>query len=156
MTTATLESIYNQVNADFLSLGIRTGNVTKLSWNGRFKNVNGRCKRRGDEYQIEISKMFLDRPDEVRKTMAHELLHTVEGCFNHKDMFKGYGNILKKKGYHVARLANYKFDDDDYKYVMRCKHCGQLIRQHRMTRFIKDPAGWKCGKCNHSEWERIK
>ena len=37
MTTATLESIYNQVNADFLSLGIQTGNVTKLSWNGRFK-----------------------------------------------------------------------------------------------------------------------
>lgn len=154
--TESLQPIFNQVKLDFEELGIPYGRVNDVDWNGRLKRTMGRCRKKPDGFEIEISKIIEMNDEYLKETMAHELLHTVEGCFNHKDMFRHYGNILSKKGYHVARLANYKFDDDDYKYVMRCKHCGQLIRQHRMTRFIKDPTGWTCGKCNHSEWERIK
>lgn len=156
MTTATLESIYNQVNADFLSLGIRTGNVTKLSWNGRFKNVNGRCKRRGDEYQIEISKMFLDRPDEVRKTMAHEILHTVDGCFNHGDKFHELAQTLKKCGYNITTKRHVDYTDDDYPYVMECNCCGSKVRNFKKTDFFKNPNRWICGRCKNSDWKRIK
>lgn len=74
-----------QCQNDLLSAGIRCGNVRSWIVNTRAKARWGLCKKVGRSlYDIQIAEALLQDnvSDQAAKdTIAHELIHTVPGCF---------------------------------------------------------------------------
>lgn len=91
------------------------------------------------EHHIEISKWVMELDDKIIKnTMMHEIIHCFPGCNNHGKQFKKYSQYINQRlGYNISRLGNVKQDyeksnidysqDDNYKYKIICKQCGQKI-----------------------------
>jgi predicted SprT family Zn-dependent metalloprotease len=110
-------------------------------------------------HHIEISKWLMDLNDDIIKnTIIHELIYCIPNCNNHGKEFKSYANLIKENlGYNITRLGNKEEDykksnlsfkqeeKQDYKYLIKCKKCGQSYYRKRMVRnFTKK---YVCGKC---------
>ena len=92
----------------------------------------------------------------IKNTIIHELIHCIPYCTNHGNEFKRYAKIIKEKlGYEITRTGNKKEDfqksnikykeNDDYKYKIICKECGQVYYRKRLNKnFTKK---YRCGKC---------
>lgn len=109
------------------------------------------------EHHIEISKWVMELDDKIIKnTIMHEIIHCFPGCNNHGEEFKRYaGYINQKLGYNISRLGNVKQDyeksnmeyvqDENYKYKVICKQCGQSFFRKRMAKnFTRN---YRCGIC---------
>ena len=106
---------------------------------------------------INISAFILSddtKEDAVMETIIHEILHTCKGCMNHGREWKRLANIVyKKTGYKITTTSpREKFglseeDEDVAKYVFVCEKCGQVIRRNRMSKFVRHPEWYRCGKC---------
>lgn len=81
-----------QCQNDLLSVGIRCGNVRAWSVNSRAKARWGLCKKVGRNiYDIQIAEALLQdnvNDQAAKDTIAHELIHTVPGCFPHTGKWK--------------------------------------------------------------------
>ena len=110
-----------------------------------------------DTHHIEISKWVMDLNDEIIKnTIMHELIHCIPFCNNHGKEFKKYATYINKKlGYNITSKGNKKEDynasnleyqeENNYKYKIICKNCGQIIYRKRFNpNLIKK---YRCGKC---------
>lgn len=65
-----------------------------------------------DKYRIEIYEKMLDnhvRLVSLKRLICHELLHTCEGCMNHKGTFRRYSRKIDKI-YNYGMMTG----DDDY------------------------------------------
>lgn len=134
----------------------------------RAKRKWGSCKmskRKGDySFYISISENCFKEPDNIQfisNTMAHELIHTVKGCFNHGAKFQSYAKKAAVLGYIVnttSKSSIEKTDEEKFneaKHVLRCKSCGEIYYRFR---FPKDPKyidKIMCGKCR-GKLEKIK
>lgn len=82
-----LMSLVAICKADLDSLGIKYGKVRNWSVNTRAKRRLGQCKKAPfGMFDINVSEQLLkdDIDDQIAlDTIMHELLHTVQGCFNH-------------------------------------------------------------------------
>ena len=79
--------------AECEAVGIKTGNIMNVLVNSRASRW-GRCTKRGSFYTIELSVELLrdDVSDSATMdTVVHEVLHTCEGCMNHKALWKTFG-----------------------------------------------------------------
>ena len=68
--------------------------------------------------------------------IAHEILHTCPGSFNH-------GKIWKEHGRQVEHFLGY----ESIKYIIVCKKCGQKYERKRICPLVKNPKKYRCGKC---------
>jgi predicted SprT family Zn-dependent metalloprotease len=85
----------------------------------------------------------------------HELIHAT-GIHNHGSEFKKIANIVNKKfGYNIKRTGKVEFNDNDFKYILQCKNCGNKIRRHKKSKVIQHPEYFTCGSCG-GKLERIK
>ena len=86
---------------------------------------------------IEVSKHLLKcNRYLIKNVIAHELIHTVQGCFNHGYMFRAYANKLNRLGYNVEIKNNDKqFGQNiQYKYKLTCLKCGKVFYRHRLAK----------------------
>lgn len=86
---------------------------------------------------IEVSKYLLKCDRElIKNVIAHELIHTVKGCFNHDYMFRAYARSLNLLGYNVE-IKNHdkQFGKSiSYKYKLTCLKCGAVFYRHRLCK----------------------
>lgn len=115
----------------------------------------GQCKRQGDEFLISISKYHLSNPRQaILETMIHEVLHTVEGCFNHGNRWKAVvGRVNRRYGYSIARVGSMNSEVQldtpvsATKYVIVCKSCGFEYKRSRKSKLTENPERYRCSKC---------
>jgi predicted SprT family Zn-dependent metalloprotease len=117
------------------------------------KRTLGKCRKwMGGTYEIYLNPMLLEMSDQlIKDVIAHELIHTVEGCFDHGFEFKKQmGNVnLNCNNYkvEVRTTSNEWKEKRKYKYKLTCKKCGAVVYRNKLIhRYIKS-GGYthKCG-----------
>lgn len=146
-----LQSIYKYVKRDFDRLNIPYTRDVPIVINSRAKRRQGCCKKKDGKFIIEISEFVLDYPvDEIKNVVAHEIIHTCYGCFNHQKRFKAYGEKLKALSYKVT--TTYKGEEKtpaelDARYMAVCQGCGEVIYRIKRSPLITHPQKYRCAKC---------
>ena len=149
-----LDILLKQTVSDLRSVGIPVpDNIDPhVSISKRAKKRLGCCRISSDTgmYTIEISSFMLsdDNADMLRETMAHEVLHTCPGCFNHGAAWKRYAAAVNGAfGYDVSRTADPFTDRIDIppaKHVVICKKCGRRFERQRECKLTKRPWLYRC------------
>ena len=144
------EMVYDY-RRDMLTRGIKAGKVEGVYFTKSSRNF-GFCKKMANGgFQILITDLGLH--GDVKSTIVHELIHTVEGCFNHgpkfqtiaKELSKAYNIELGTRASKKEMALSEEYRIAKAKYVIRCKKCGQIILRQRATRIVKLPMTYSCG-----------
>lgn len=150
-----LDSLFSQLRDSLLTLGIplAVSISPSVKINSRAKRRLGCCYCREGNYTVEVSSSLLNRPQLLRQTLAHELLHTCRGCGNHGKRWKAYAaRVNEAMGYSIQRLAPAEQEDreplrrEEVKYILKCQTCGAEIKRSRMSKAVKYPWRYRC-KC---------
>ncbi len=121
--------------------------------NTRAKKRYGCCIKRGFGFTIELSSMLADVDERLcRQTIAHEVLHTCFGCYNHQSRWKSYAARMRAAyGYDIKRTEtpfNLGIDEKTAKkavrYIITCGKCGAVIERTRASRLVKQPQSYRC------------
>lgn len=164
-----IQNIFADVKADFKSLEIPVSeDINPYIKFSKAKRLWGSCKVsniKGDyKYHISISEICFKEPnfmEFIKNTLAHELIHTIFGCFNHGERFKYYSNILEIAGYKVKTVAKsslMKSDEEkiqEAKHILRCIECGEMYYRFRFSKEKGYINKIRCGKCR-GRLEKIK
>lgn len=161
-----LNKLFDEVMEDIQALDIPVRDVSELVSNKRFTRTWGLCERlrrvNGKvSFKISIAESLLDDSlDDMaaKNTIAHELLHTIEGCMNHGPKWNSWASLLKEFGYTIKRTtscAEKGIDADqhfNYKYAITCKSCGHTCKYLKKTKIVSkvlagDTKNIMCGKC---------
>lgn len=148
-------------------LGIEYGNVVDWSVNTRAKNRWGQCRKLPNgNFTINISSRLLEDDisfDSVADTVLHELIHTVDGCFNHGEQWQRIAHKVNVVyGYNIKRCstADEKGVEEIYsapkpiKHQFRCVCCGKVYSRTRDSKFTKNYENYRCGVCG-GEFEKL-
>ena len=140
---------------------IRTNNY-ELEFNTRAKKRLGRCsKLPNGSYKIALNSAYAKlNPDKAKETIMHELIHSIDGCMNHKDKWQRIaGQVNRKYGYTISRCtdAGNEYREQTYErtYKVKCSGCGRETSRERMSKLIQHPEKFRCGICG-SSLERIQ
>lgn len=155
-----LEKVYNECLKELDSIGIPYGKISDICINNRITARWGQCKKNDDgTFSIEIRAILVDetRADEfwLKNTIIHEILHTINGCFNHGCTWKGWASFVNDQyGYNISRVTSAEemgIEDDDprlvLKYGIKCKKCGKEYLRARKTKIITNYTHYRCGVC---------
>ena len=125
--------------------------------NRRARSRFAACKKEksliGDIYQLEIGESLLDAEESVIRTiLAHELLHTCRGCYNHGPRWKEYAFKMNQTyGYRIKTTATYeelglKAPDQQKKirYVITCQKCGKNFYRQKCSKLVKNINWYRC------------
>lgn len=149
--------VYNNLKTIF-----HFGTITEISVNPRLTRSLARCLQAPEEpegcFKIELSNQAtaLEDPKMLGDVIAHELIHTIPGCFNHSPNFKFMAEYARLKGYDVQTRFSYERyglenpnakKTEDYKYIVECQRCHQQIRRVRMSKLIEHPEQYRCTLC---------
>lgn len=151
-----LLSLFKESKKEIESVGIKLKKDITCKI-GKSKRNYGVCYNKKD---IEISKWTLQLEDkEIKNTIIHELLHTLDDTKGHDHRWKYYASVMNREyGYNISRLGNVQesfmnsnLDIEDkervmeYKYRKTCLSCGNIHNWHR-ARHSKIKA-YKLGMC---------
>ena len=83
-------------------------------------------------------------------TIAHELIHTCYGCFNHGKRFKYYCDKINLLGYNVT--TTYKGKEvtqiqNEAKYRVMCENCKTKMYRMKKSKLITNPQLYRCSRC---------
>jgi len=147
-----LQKIFKECLKECDDLKIEYGNIIGITINTRAKRRWGRTHRVIDDFYIDISAILLrdDVSDEATKdTIIHEILHTVDGCYNHKAKWQAMADKVNKAyGYNIKRCTSAKekgidsslMEVEHHKtYIIKCEKCGIEAVRHRKSDLIKYP-----------------
>ena len=151
------------------SMGIAYDNNAPITANTRAYRRWGQTKRIGNKFAINVNADLLrEENDEngLRGTIAHELIHTVPGCFNHGDKWSKLAEYVKEKtGWCTDRVSTAEemgvviHTKPTHKtgYVVKCKECGKIVgRYFRAGNVVKYPSLYIHGGCGGKlEVERV-
>ncbi len=121
--------------------------------NTRAKKRFGCCIQKGSYFTIELSDRLLNAPEKsCRQTLAHELIHTCPGCYNHGEKFLYYAAIMNRTyGYSIKRTNSGEElglkeqpREKNIKYILQCEKCGNFIMRERYSNVIKYPSRYRC------------
>lgn len=122
-------------------------------------------------FNLKVSNIFNDitdnneAHDKLISTMLHELVHTIPGCWNHKNKFKAYASIINAHWpkYYVGRATTAKSlieKPREFKYIITCKHCGRknfYLRKPQIYDFCKfNHTPFICNICGKDSFEGIQ
>ena len=128
----------------------------------------GFCKKtpKGETaFVIAINKWFEDDLG-LEETIMHELVHTIDGCYNHGAKFHKYAEMINQEyNLNIAVIGNYKLNERAYKnkgskrkvfetkdynpktmVLMYCPGCNRQFAIKNTA--IKFNSRWVCKKCN--------
>ena len=116
------------------------------------------------QYDIEVSNSLFEaiKDDAVQRqclltTLCHELIHTINGCFNHDDKFMHCAELIKKyTNNYVCVSKNKKLSDwggdvedvKSYKYIVICKKCGAKWGYVSKPRSYGNERNFVCSLCD--------
>ena len=157
-----LNKLYKECLFDIHNLGINTGKITSITINTRAKKRWGQTTKHPDgSFDININASLLaDNLDDMvaKNTIAHEILHTVKGCFDHKALWQEYANRMNHAyGYNIKRCTSAaekglqpvgRIRNESYKYVLTCIDCGGTSYFKRASKAVQHPEWYRCGRCN--------
>lgn len=134
-----LLEVYNELKNIIPINKDRFFNYVKI---GHAKTSLGQCKKHAilPYYTIILSKYLLNCDLQlIKNTIAHELIHTCEGCFNHGALFKAYASMVNNKlnNYNiVVKNQDIQFRNNvkksGYKYKLTCTCCGHVFYRNRL------------------------
>ena len=140
MTIDRIYELTKKISQEMKIIGIPiSGNINKITVNNRTRKRLGACLREllpgGEQrFTIEISAKALEYEDfQLSGIIAHELLHTCPGSFDHGKKWKEYSEKTERLlGYHIKRMVNFEElgisapkEAESIKYTAVCKMCGQ-------------------------------
>lgn len=154
-----------------LSLNLYWGEVSKLLIMPKASTrILGLCERNYDywgnwdgTFSISLNPcLFADGVNEdiIIQTLLHELVHTMDGCFNHGKNFKYYARIINNKyGYNISRTTDSsKFGVElpkrEYKYEIWCTVCNKRVARYKRKSHIVEcverdgGSTCRCNNCN--------
>ena len=152
--------LVEQTKADLDSIGIPYRQVRNWSVNTRAQKRWGQCRNiSGRYYDINISSRLLEDGVEdqaVKNVIAHELLHTVNGCFGHLGKWKYLAGIINSclPSYQVRttstgeELGVSPARSESPKYIIICTKCGYRVNRYRRSKVIDHPNRYRCPNCN--------
>ena len=170
-----MKSFDAMTNEVFISLKKRRipiANCT-VTINNRLSGVFGRCitKTMGGKaisHKIEIAGFLVKNGSEqgIKDTIAHEYLHTCDGCQNHGAKWKHYASIISDM-YDVTRTSTAESKgidkrivvqrvEESYKYVVKCGGCGVESKYKRMGKNLKNLNRCICSRCGSKELKLIR
>lgn len=125
-----------------------------IRMNNRLRAVFGRCIRRENGFAIEISGRMAEAPENaLRQTIAHELLHTCPGCFDHGPLFRQYADRLNRKYGYAIKRAN-RADEMGVpertrtaQYLLICTSCSRQFPRERKSAVVSHPQRYRCPHC---------
>ena len=167
-----LQRLYDETLKDIQALDIPYGIIRKVSVDMGNNKRWGQCriiKRSPEEvlFSITISKKVLaDNLDDMaaKNTIAHEILHTVRGCFNHGAMWKRYAKLLNSAfGYDIKRTTNsdekgIAIEDAmvNAKYIITCTGCGVKTPYYRKSSIVSSieqgQKSCRCARCKSKDF----
>ena len=140
MANAALVVLLENVKEDFRAAGIKPGRIREVSFSRRLTRSRGNCRRESDGlYSIHISSRLTEHKDLIVETLAHELLHTVDGCFDHGPQFQELAARLELFGYHIQRTYEPEAFEVEGRYQFRCSNCGVIVNRTRRSSFTEHP-----------------
>lgn len=155
--------LLKEVKMEMDKLGIPYAKyINTIEVNTRAKRRWGLCKRTSGVFSISLSsELNKTNSKAIKNVIAHELIHTVNGCFNHGANFKRIANIMNKTyGYNISRTTSATelgFSEEYHKevvmnskYVVTCQNCGTVSRYQRMCKTLQVLDRCTCGKCHSS------
>lgn len=148
-----LEVVVNEIRSIGIIPSDKISRRVLIAEKGRFF---GRCSREKStgRFTIILHKAMLEADEHyVKETLAHEVLHTVDGCFNHSPMWKSYARYvtlqLKYSITTTATAAEKGITDEmliKVNYVVKCNSCGKESKFQRLSKVVKHPELYRC-KC---------
>lgn len=128
----------------------------------RNKRALGQCCLRrnvsGNEFVIKLSPWLLEfeegRDKIILDVIAHELLHTFDGCYNHGPNFHRWAKVIYDNfGYLIDTHADtdagaYFRSVQKPKYKIVCDKCGIETYKDRKSDLTENPINYYCGKCH--------
>lgn len=164
-----LKELLKIVLEDTDRLGIETGNITGIIVKKGDHAFSARCCKRQryysstmayNEFIIEVSESVLNIPTDSLKTIiAHEVLHTVDGCFLHTKKWRMYAKRMNDFLSYKIDRTTVNLDMSGYtpsfKYMIQCTLCGMTIGRRRKSIIIEHPENYKCPRCGQVSLTRI-
>lgn len=149
-----LFELFVQVCSDFRRAGLKPGNILHLQWSTRMKKAKGKCIRENSAYTIRISTSIAECLPLVRDVLAHEILHTLPGCFRHNAAFEKNARLLDALGYRIRRFFSpeeaeslYGFQEQPAPIQLRCRKCGRIFGFQRECRSTLHPETLRHTRC---------
>lgn len=162
MLNLMLQKAINQT----LDAGIKCGKIIPaVKVNKRANSFLGKCELfteyKGEKvFAIQVSYKVLNlKFNDIMEILCHEVLHSCEGCMNHRTQWKRYAKMMNEKyGYNIRRCANgeeYGLTKNEIKknYCLRCVACGEKYYFARYCKRVRNPHSYGC-KCG-GNLERI-
>ena len=131
----------------------------EVTINYRAKSRFAACKKINDsspfKYKIEVGEMLLQTDEKLMKTiLAHEVIHTCYGCYNHGKSWKTYAQKMNQEsGYHIKTTTTYEElgisapkKNKKVNYEIQCQKCGMIFYRQRKSKLIKNINQYRC-KC---------
>lgn len=155
LTQNLVDTILKQIILEIESLDIAVGKINPSVKFTSNKTTLGTCKKLNNsdfDFEIRITKLISNETS-LKNTIAHEVLHTVEGCFNHGKKWKAMAEKVNSKyGYNITRLGDVSETISTPKYLVVCKNCGMEYRYFKKGKVIKlleskSRDKVSCGKC---------
>lgn len=121
--------------------------------NSRPKKRFGCCRRAEGKFKIEVSKFALNCDEsKIRQIIAHEVLHTCDGCYEHGNLWKKYAAKMNDTyGYNIKRVSSFEemgLPEEDKvreaKYIIKCNSCGREYPRQRFTCVMKKINAYRC------------
>lgn len=164
-----LNKLLERVMEDTERLGIKTGCITGIVVKKGDHSFSARCCKKQkyfsstsiqEEFVIEVSESVLNIPvSSLQTIIAHEVLHTVKGCFGHTKKWKLYAKRMNDfMGYEIQRTtANLDMSGytPSYNYMLQCTLCGNEIGRRKRCSLIDHPEKYKCPRCANASLVRV-
>ena len=104
-------------------------------------------------FLIEICEAMLDADEqELKNVIAHEILHTCYGCYNHGKRWKAYAAKMNNMyGYNITSTTTYeriglKRPEKKvvYRYKIQCQKCGKTFYRQKKSKLITNTGRYRC------------
>ena len=121
--------------------------------NSRPRKRFGCCRKKSGQFNIEISEIILESPDRaIREVLAHEVLHTCNGCYDHGVLWKKYASMMNEAyGYNIKRASSFadmgledSVPEKKIRYIIKCQKCGKEYPRQKFTCVMKKINAYRC------------
>lgn len=160
MDRANLNRILNEVikEAQEVKIPVPANISEEIIINPRPKKRYGCCRRKDGRFSIEVSEFAVDCEEKsLRQIIAHEVIHTCRGCYDHGEKWKKYAKLMNDAyGYNIKRTSSLKElgierneeteKQQKIRYIIKCKKCGKEYPRQRATRVTQNIRKYRC-KC---------
>ncbi|MFV0497122.1 MAG: SprT-like domain-containing protein [Candidatus Fimivivens sp.] len=148
------DALLKEVIAQAKALGIPVSSniLPNVQINTRAKTRLGRCAVSADgSCRIELAERVIAAQAYACKTvLAHEILHSCEGCRNHQAQWKRYAQRMNAAyGYDIQRTHSpetlgVSIEEAYGRYRLQCHSCGAMLTRMKKSPLVLHPEHYRC------------